>query len=262
MHLFFALALLFVFDHAGTSVADFTETVDDVHFLMKAIPGGEFSMGCGIEDEPCAAQSMAGLVGLRQRVAVEPFYLAATETTWDLYQLCIEAKACPDNEVYGGDNGWGKGDRPVIEVSWNDVSDHFLKWLQERTGRPYRFPTEAEWEYAARAGTTSRFSWGPTIDCTNARYGYETRECGDEGSTLPVASFAPNAFGLYDMHGNVWEFVQDCWSRRATSECEETVLRGGSWLNSSLYLGSAARFRHDRNFRESGDGFRLALDLN
>jgi len=238
---------------------DIIETVHGVPFTMKAIPGGSFLMGCGEADEPCADTEWADkAAGLRQRtVDMEPFFLAETETTWALYQTCIDAGVCRDNTEDGAGNGWGKGERPAIEVSWNDVVDVFLPWINGETGQVYRLPTEAEWEYAARAGSATRYAWGNEMTCLDARYGYVSEACGAQAATDPVKSFRPNAFGLYDMHGNVWEFVQDCWS----DACDETVLRGGSWLNEPKNLRSAARFRHDRTFRESGDGFRLARDL-
>ncbi|MEO0557106.1 MAG: formylglycine-generating enzyme family protein [Bacteroidota bacterium] len=243
---------------------DYAETVRGVSFTMKAIPGGTFDMGCGIGDEPCTDDEWADAAAeQRQRtVAVEPFYLAETEMTWALYQTCIDDGVCATNDADGGDNGWGKGNRPVIEVSWNEFTEVFLPWLNAETDRTYRLPTEAEWEYAARAGNTTRYAWSDTIDCTQARYGYMTDDCGAPNSTVPVKTYAPNAFGLYDMHGNVWEFVQDCWSDDPETACIEFVLRGGSWLNGPDEVRSAVRARHERTYRESGDGFRLAHDAS
>jgi formylglycine-generating enzyme required for sulfatase activity len=236
---------------------------------MKAIPGGVFMMGCGLNDEPCEDFEWVNKKQqVRQRsVATNSFFMAETETTWALYQLCIDAGSCPDNTADGGDNAWGKDSRPVIEVSWNEITGAFLPWLQRRTSKNYRLPTEAEWEYAARAGSISRYAWGADIDCQRARFGYSSGDCGKLFRTDPVKMYAPNAFGLYDVHGNVWEFVADCWngepspgSSTPDGVCQEFVLRGGSWLNDAHAVRSASRFRHDRRFRESGDGFRLALD--
>ncbi|MEM9997459.1 MAG: SUMF1/EgtB/PvdO family nonheme iron enzyme [Bacteroidota bacterium] len=259
--------------------SDYTEVVQGVPFVMKAIPAGSFLQGCGEADEPCAAEEWVDHdAGIRQHtVTVGAFYLAETETTWALYQRCIEAGACPDNTADGGDNGWGKGTRPVIEVSWDDITTAFLPWLNRETGRAYRLPTEAEWAYAARAGTTTRYAWGDEADCSMARYGFMSEDCGRPNSTAPVQSYPPNAFGLYDMHGNVWEYVADCWQPGCPAPshgealpahenlfggegCQEYVLRGGSWLNAPYNVRTAARFRHDRTYRESGDGFRLAHD--
>jgi formylglycine-generating enzyme required for sulfatase activity len=263
-------SLLLVYYRVAPIKDDFVETINDTSFVMKAIPAGSFTMGCGISDEPCADNEYINFSKeLRQhKQSVDAFYLAETETTWELYQLCIIDKACPNNDKDGGDNGWGKGTRPVIEVSWDDITDSFLPWLNTKTEKSYRLPTEAEWEYAARAGASTAFSWGNKIDCTKARYGYISKECGAVASTDPVKRYAPNAFGLYDMHGNVWEYVSDCWQQPSmldiqltTHKCEEYVLRGGSWLNAPHNLRSAARFHHNRTFRESGDGFRLALSV-
>ncbi|MEM8557567.1 MAG: SUMF1/EgtB/PvdO family nonheme iron enzyme [Bacteroidota bacterium] len=259
--------------------SDYTETVQGVPFVMKALPAGSFLQGCGEADEPCAAEEWVDHdAGIRQRtMTVDAFYLAETETTWALYQRCIEAGACPDNTADGGDNGWGKGTRPVIEVSWDDITTAFLPWLNRETGGRYRLPTEAEWAYAARAGTTTRYAWGDEADCSMARYGFMSEDCGRLDSTAPVKSYPPNAFGLYDMHGNVWEYVADCWQPGYPAPshgealqvqenpfggegCQEYVLRGGSWLNAPHNVRTAARFRHDRTYRESGDGFRLAHD--
>lgn len=247
---------------------DYIETVHGISFLMKAIPAGTYLIGCGEADEPCAATDWIDKArGQRQKeVTVKAFFMAETETTWALYQKCIDSGNCLSNEQDGGDNGWGKGERPVIEVSWNDVTRSFIPWLNKETGKNYRLPTEEEWEYAARAGTTTAYSWGDKIDCSKARYGFVSNECGKQLSTDPVKSYKPNGFGLYDMHGNVWEFVQDCWDANTNSNVEETcvesVLRGGSWLNKPENLRSAARFRHERHFRESGDGFRLARSMD
>lgn len=250
--------------------SDYTEQVANVSFVMKAIPGGTFMMGCGEADEPCADEEWADKAAdtRQQEVHVAPFYLAETETTWALYQKCIDAGACAANDMDGGDNGWGKDMRPVIEISWNEIVGAFIPWLNAETGQTYRLPTEAEWAYAARAGSTTRYSWGDTIDCSKARYGYMSQECGTRAATEPVKSYPPNAFGLYDMHGNVWEFVQDCWSDApqasppTNASCTEFVLRGGSWLNAPEDVRVAMRARHERTYRESGDGFRLAHDMN
>lgn len=258
-------------DYPLVPTSDYVETVHDVRFVMKAIPSGTFLMGCGEADEPCAdAEWVDKAKGIRQQaVTIEPFFLAETETTWALYQQCMDAGACATNDPDGGDNGWGKGERPVIEVSWYEITDDFLPWLNEITGKDYRLPSEAEWAYAARAGTQTKYHTGDTITCAQARFGYMADLCGKPASTVPVKSYPPNAFGLYDMHGNVWEYVQDCWSEglgasaqnKHDSACEESVLRGGSWLNGPDDLRVAMRFRHDRTYRESGDGFRLAHSM-
>lgn len=253
-----------------TAEGVFIETIGKVSFVMKEIPSGDFTMGYPSTEKFLISSESADLLSQNsQRTeAVESFFMAETETTWALYQLCIDEGACPDNREDGGDNGWGKDERPAIEVSWDDITDHFIPWLNAKTGKTYRLPTEIEWEYAARAGSTTRYNWGDEIDHTQARYGYLPERHEERIGTVPVKSHAPNAFGLYDMHGNVWEWVSDCWNdstmqpivpRENTKACREFVLRGGSWLNQGDELHSAFRARHDRTFRESGDGFRLAL---
>jgi formylglycine-generating enzyme required for sulfatase activity len=264
------LGLISTHTHGQTTHQDFTESARGISFIMKAIPSGTFQMGCGTNDEPCSESNELVIQKPKTYLRhINSFYLAETETTWALYQQCILAKACRNNQLDGGDNGWGKKDRPMIEISWDDVTTEFIPWLNNITKKRYRLPTEAEWEYAARANTSTKYSWGPSIDCSKARYGYTSKECGTKASTDPVKTYAPNNFGLYDMQGNVWEFVQDCWAKDLPkiptfadkTVCDEIVMKGGSWLNKPYYLKSAARYNHDRSYRESGDGFRLALDV-
>ena len=248
----------------------FVETIDGVSFTMKDIPGGEFVMGYSTMERLSLSDESADIhsQNIQRTEVVDSFFMAETESTWALYQLCIDEGACPDNHEAGGDNGWGKDMRPVIEVSWNDITESFIPWLNTKTGRTYRIPTEVEWEYAARAGSRTLYSWGDDIDRSQARYGYVSEKTEDRVGTVPVKSYAPNAFGLYDMHGNVWEWVSDCWTEpsvlgielhKDNETCPESVLKGGSWLNRDSELHSAFRSRHDRTYRENGDGFRLAL---
>ena len=257
------------FPPISQAAEDLSESIDEVQWIMKAIPAGTYQMGCNHMDPDCQLIEWTNaMAGMRQmQVSVSAFYLAETETTWNLYQLCIDSDQCPGNDKEGGDNGWGKGDRPVIEISWDDINAHFLPWIRRQTGRTYRLPTEIEWEYAARAGSTSRYPWGDQINCSQARYGYSSDECGGIAMTVPVKTYPPNAFGLYDMLGNVWEFVADCWSEQVSINpkdpdgCEEFTLRGGSWLNTAEELRVSFRAHHHRSYRESGDGFRLAPDF-
>ena len=150
-------------------------------------------------------------------------------------------------------SGWGRGGRPVIHVSWEDATA-YADWLFDETGEQYRLPSESEWEYAARAGATTRYSWGQDLGRNRAN----CRGCGsrwDRDRTAPAGSFAANAWGLHDMHGNVWEWVEDCWHEnyaRAPRDgsawtgggnCGRRVLRGGSWGDDPRYLRSAVRSR-------------------
>ena len=170
------------------------------------------------------------------------------------------------------DCGWGRGTRPVINVNQKDAKAYAV-WLSEQTGKRYRLPSEAEWEYAARAGTTTEYSWGDEIGCNRAN----CDGCGsewDNKQTAPVGSFAANPFGLYDMHGNVAEWVEDCWhdnyegapsdgSAWTTGGDESyAVNRGGSWGSLPSWLRSAVRYGFLPSFRNDNHGFRLVQDLN
>ena len=166
------------------------------------------------------------------------------------------------------------GDHPAVCVSWEDAAA-CVGWLSSKSGRRFRLLTEAEWEYAARAGTATPFCWGEAITPNQANGNFSTNDdANSKGSlwrqrTLPVDSFEPNPWGIYQVHGNVWEWVDDCYSdshaeapidgsaRQGPSTCKR-VLRGGSWLNRPQGLRSARRHAAERGFRRSDIGFRVA----
>ncbi|MCU7959438.1 MAG: formylglycine-generating enzyme family protein [gamma proteobacterium symbiont of Bathyaustriella thionipta] len=246
----------------ASSPAQYKSTLQEPE--MVAIASGGFQMG-----------SPAGEAGHKKDealhvVRIKPFELAATETTVGQFRQFIQATGYQTDAeknsgghagcyINQGNNqlGWQAGaswknpgfaqtdEHPVVCVSWNDARA-YAQWLAQTSGKPYRLPTESEWEYAARAGTHSRYSWGDTASHEKANYGKDAC-CGGmiEGAdqwpyTSPVASFAPNRWHLYDMHGNTWEWVADCWntttpeepfdgSARLTGDCSRHVLRGGSW---------------------------------
>jgi formylglycine-generating enzyme required for sulfatase activity len=169
------------------------------------------------------------------------------------------------------------GDHPAVCISWHDAKS-YADWLSRKTRRPYRLLTEAEWEYAARAGTTTPFWWGTSINPDQANYnhaltyGSEKRQGDWLQRTVSVASFRANPWGLHQMHGNVWEWVEDAWHDSYTgapadgtaheaSSDGKRVLRGGSWLNGPRGLRSARRHGASPNFRRSDIGFRLAMTL-
>lgn len=226
--------------------------------VLIDIPGGQFKMGSKTSPDEKPLHT----------VQIKPFKMHAYEVTWHQYQLCVNAKVCSSD----GDEGWGKKDRPVIGVSWNDIQK-YIQWLNVKTGDVYRLPTEAEWEYAARAGSKIAYSWGQSIGVNNAN----CDGCGsqwDNKKTAPVKSFKANAFGLYDMHGNVREWVQDCWYenyKRAPNDgrsrlgndktCNVRVMRGGSWFYSPVNVRAANRFNDVASSRHNYYGFRLAQDI-
>jgi formylglycine-generating enzyme required for sulfatase activity len=229
---------------------------------MVNIPAGTFSMGSFNGDF---------LEKLVHQVKIKAFRIAESELTWSLYQPCIDDGVCHDNQDIGGDMGLGKGDMPVLNVSYEDITQNFLPWLNEKTNQQYRLPTESEWEYAARAGSKKKYSWGDDIECSKAHYGRRNRgECGvREEGTVKVKSFSANAFGLYDMHGNVWEWTKDCWIRtyqytprdgsaQEEEGCTRRSYRGGAWASNPYSIRSAFRGWNISSHRSYSVGFRLA----
>lgn len=167
------------------------------------------------------------------------------------------------------DLGWGRDSKPVISISWNEAKE-YLKWLSSQTGYNYRLPTETEWEFAVRGQTDSDYFWGNGLKAGSARCFGCDRSIFSE--TADVASYDPNEFGLYDMHGNVMEWVEDCWSSdyatavidgtaAYSGDCSKRVLRGGSWFNQALSLRSSARFFDDRSAKMNFYGFRVVREL-
>jgi formylglycine-generating enzyme required for sulfatase activity len=203
----------------------------------------------------------------REVKIVTPFAVGRTAVTFAEWDFCVVAGACPK---VSDPHGWGRGDRPVIRVSWEEARG-YAKWLKKMTGKEYRLLTEAEWEYAARAGTTTRYPWGNEIGKGNAN----CDGCGsqwDKKQTAPVGSFKPNAFGLYDMHGNVFQWVEDCYKENyegaptdgdavISSDCNRRVVRGGSLLRSPDYVRSAYRNWNSSGNRLTDVGFRVGRTL-
>lgn len=234
---------------------------------MVNIPGGTFEMGStsGDSDEKPVHQ-----------VTVKAFKMGQTEVTFAQWDACVKDGGCsyqPDDE------GWGRGERPVINMSYDYITQQFIPWLNRVTGKRYRLPSEAEWEYAARAGSTTRYSWGNEASHKYANYGTDNccnglaKDKDKWVNTSPVKSFSANQFGLYDMHGNVWEWVQDCWNnsyQNAPSDgsawmegdCSSRVLRGGGWKYHPPFQRSANRSWFETSHRGPGSGFRLAEDLS
>ena len=230
---------------------------------MVTIAPGSYRMGC-VSGRHCEDDETPV-----HRVNIErPFAMSKHEVTFVQWDACVLGGGCggyrPDDE------GWGRGDRPVINVSWDDAQ-LYVQWLSEQTGHAYRLPTEAEWEYAARARTTTPYSWGNDIGRNLAN----CDRCGsqwDDKQTAPVGSFPPNAFGLHDMHGNVWEWVLDCrndtysgaptdGSAWLSGDCGQRVSRGGSWYHYPGFLRSANRYGIAPGLRYGSNGFRVARTL-
>ena len=166
---------------------------------LVVVPAGRFRMGC-VSGRDCEDDEQPV-----HEVELASFALGVYEVTFEDYDRFVQATG----HRRPGDRGWGRGGRPVIDVSWEDAAA-YVAWLSRETGESYRLPSESEWEYAARAGTTTRYSWGQDIGRNLAN----CRDCGsrwDGDQTAPAGSFAANGWGLHDMHGNVWEWVADCW---------------------------------------------------
>ena len=227
---------------------------------MVVIPGGRFQMGC------VSGKNCQGYEKPVHEVRVASFALSKYEVTFEEYDRFTAATG----RKLAADRGWGLGRRPVIHVSWTDAVA-YAEWLSDQTGERYRLPSEAEWEYAARAGSATKYSWGNQIGRNRAN----CDGCGsqwDGEKTAPVGSFSPNAWGLHDMHGNVWEWVQDCWndsyqgaptdgSAWTSGDCKRRVLRGGSWNYFPVILRAALRLRITTGARYFSSGFRVARTL-
>ncbi|KOR28472.1 hypothetical protein TI04_10910 [Achromatium sp. WMS2] len=226
---------------------------------MVSIPAGSFMMG--------SPESEAGRdsdEGPQHRVTVKAFQMAKYETTFAEYDAFCEAtgRAKPD------DRGWGRGNRPVINVTWDDAVA-YTKWLSQQTGKDYRLPTEAQWEYAARAGSTSRYFFG---DDANRLGDYAWYDGNSNSKTHPVGQKQPNAWGLYDVHGNVWEWTQDRWhdnyngaptdgSAWESGNSSRRILRGGSWSSNDGNCRTAYRGNDEHSSSSSYWGFRVACVL-
>ena len=230
---------------------------------MVVVPAGTFRMGC-VSGQNCQdAESPV------HRVTISaPFAVGVYEVTFAEWDTCVRAGGCggyrPD------DKGWGRGKRPVIHVSWKDARA-YVAWLSGESGARYRLLSEAEWEYVARAGSETPYSLGNAMRKNRANcWGCGSRW--DREQTAPVGSFGANAFGLYDVHGNVWERVEDCWNDRYAGaptdgtaweegNCYYRVVRGGSWFNNPRFLRSAYRIRSTSGYRNVILGFRVARNL-
>jgi formylglycine-generating enzyme required for sulfatase activity len=225
---------------------------------MVALPAGTFRMGASWWDRDSQSDERP-----RIEVVVErPFAISRTEVTFAQWEACVAGGGC--GQRLPSDAGWGRGQRPVIDVDWNDA-EAYAAWLKEKTGRPYRLPSEAEWEYACRAGTTTAYPFGDAIGPALANYNRQ------HAGTREVASYPPNPWGLHDLNGNVWEWVVDVWNdghagrpagaaaRTTGPDPQEHVIRGGSWDDRDRRVRCASRNGVDDTHRENEIGFRVAL---
>jgi formylglycine-generating enzyme required for sulfatase activity len=229
---------------------------------MIVIPAGAFTMG-----SPASEPDRKADEGPQHQVVIaKPFAVSIYDVTFDDWDACVKVGGCPDYS----DGGMGRGRKPMVHVTWDDAQN-YVAWFSLMTGAPYRLLSEAEWEYAARAGTTTPYYWGAEIGKRNAN----CVTCGsawDDQQTSPVGSFAANKFGLYDMAGDAWQWTQDCYhadydgapadgSAWTNEPCWERVARGGAYEARYVFLRSATRLRIDGGDRDSDVGFRIARTL-
>lgn len=229
---------------------------------MIVIPPGEFMMGSP-ETEPGRAKNE----GPQHKVTFARAFAASVyAVTFDEWDACVSVGGCRSV----GDSGFGRGRRPVTNVTWDDAKA-YVAWLSTMTGQDYRLPSEAEWEYVARAGTTTTYYWGNEIGTGNAN----CVVCGtewDNSKTSPVGSFKPNPFGLYDMTGNVWQWLEDCLhgsyegapadgSAWISGDCNLRTDRGGSWISNASNLRIAFRGSYPAGSRNYSLGIRVARTL-
>lgn len=226
---------------------------------MIVLNASEFMMGnpLGMADSDARPVRKVSLTG---------FMIGAREVTFADYDRFVRDTGARRPH----DQGWGRGARPVIDVTW-DEAQAYTQWLSEQTGQPYRLPSEAEWEYAARAGTTSSYWWGVGSPASRAL----CMDCGtrwDQRSTAPVGSFPPNPFGLFDTAGNVYEWTADCYHHNYSGapedgrawmqpDCQFRVARGGGFNSPATAMRSHARNRFAADARVDMLGFRVARDL-
>ena len=257
---------------------------------MLVVPAGSFTMGSPESERVpiVAAWQSYGITpgtlttgvalsseGPQHKVVIaQPIAVGRFAVTFEEWDACVDDRGC--NGYRPADQDWGRGSRPVINVNWNDAKA-YVAWLSQKTGKKYRLLSEAEWEYIARAGTTTSFWWGSSFSTSQANYngthtygGEPTGE--DRQKTLPVESFSPNPWGFYQVAGNSYDWIEDCFhddyygapvdgSAWLTENCKGHVVRGGSWTSAPWNIRSAFRGWFPTNFRSSNHGFRLARTL-
>jgi len=226
---------------------------------LVVVPKGLFLMGT---NDHYKTASPAHRVSIKKTFAIGRY-----EVTFNEWQACIDGGGCPHDP---DDHRWGKNRRPVINVTWNEAHD-YLRWISKRTGHAYRLPSESEWEYVNRGGTTTRFWWGDDVGVNNAN----CKDCKSKWSaksSAPVGSFKANPFGLYDTSGNVFEWVEDCWNPnhqnapkttepRLEGDCGYRVIRGGSFYYFNKVARSFYRAKNPPGVKSYWLGFRVLREL-
>lgn len=225
---------------------------------LVSLPAGSFTMGSNVSD-PSEKPAHQVAIGA-------PFAIGKYEVTVQQWNACVNAGGCP-KIVQAANTG---SNAPMRDLSWDDAQQ-YAKWLSGVSGKPYRLPTEAEWEFAARAGTSTLYWWGERMAAGKAN----CKDCGQpwaEERPADAGSFAANPWGLYDTSGSVWEWVADCWHasyKNAPADghswdqpnCALRVIRGGSWREGAAYMVASTRFRYDAGVRHAQNGFRVARSM-
>jgi formylglycine-generating enzyme required for sulfatase activity len=236
---------------------------------MVVVPAGSFTMGAASNEKDRDKDE-----GPQHQVSFsQPFAVGKFAVTFEEWAACVADGGCGGYRP--NDQGWGRGRLPVINVSWDDAKA-YVGWLSRKTGKTYRLPSESEREYVTRAGTTTPFWWGSAIATTQANYDGNYTYGGPKGEyrqrTMPVDSFQPNPWGLYQVHGNVWEWTEDCYhesyigapnnsSAWTAGNCSRRVVRGGAWFINPGSLRAAIRLGVAAVFRSDVVGFRVARTL-
>ena len=224
---------------------------------LVLIPAGTMMMG--------STEGFAFEAPVHEVTIAKSFYMGRREITFDEWDACLSEGGC---QYRPGDRNRGRGLRPASDLDWSDAKA-YVAWMSRKTSKTYRLPTEAEWEYAARAGTKTTYYWGNAIEKDHAN----CAGCNSQplNQTVPTGTFPPNAIGLLDMAGNAAEWVEDCWedsykaapkdgSAFTKPDCRERVLRGGSFNNDQRFVRTAARFKYDSDVRYYTNGFRIVRE--
>ncbi len=239
---------------------------------MVVVLPGSFDMG-----SPASEKGRSSNEGPVHKVDIAYRYAVGKhEVTFAEWDACVADGGC--RQYKARDHGLGRGNKPVIDVTWIHAKAYTI-WLSGKTGKEYRLLSEAEWEYAARAGTKTPYWWGPAANHEYSNYGKD-KCCGSEvrgrdqwEMTAPVGSFPPNAFGIHDMLGNVWEWVEDCWQETydvtprdgaptKDGNCNVRVMRGGAWSSMPVKLRVAHHDAYPPDDRGEFIGFRIARSMN